>query len=193
MPQCPRCEALMDAVELICPQCGHRLKEEIVYRAGYEPQELLDLGLSPRFVTFIFLESKPKPFDYWCDSPHAGWACAIPREVSGVYPLWCCGSDPTVLWMRRGRIEFVQLYHDDPTVRFLARTEQGLLAHLFIRLLESADWHHPESVSRLRPMAELTGFHHFDQLCAWYQHLDERDNYSEQFDLLMLFMDGRTN
>jgi hypothetical protein len=92
---CPRCEAVMDAVEVVCPQCGHRHREQVVYRAGYEPQELLDLGLSPRLVQFVFLDPKPDPFRYWCEGREAGWACVIPPDVDGVYPLWTCDADVT--------------------------------------------------------------------------------------------------
>ena len=42
--------------------------EEIVYRADYSPQELLDLGLSPQFVAFVFLDPKPAGFRYRCES-----------------------------------------------------------------------------------------------------------------------------
>src|SRR5262249_49911853 len=141
------------------PQCGHRLKEDVVYRAEYSPQELLDLGLSPKFVEFVFLDPKPEGFRYRCESRHSGWACFVPKDVSGVYPLWTSNADVTALWMRRGRLEFVTLYHDDPEPRFLARTEQGLLVQLFLGLLESEDWHNPaQSLSRLQRMADVTGF-----------------------------------
>jgi hypothetical protein len=167
---CPRCEALMDADEVACPRCGHRLKEEVVYRADYEPQGLLDLGLSPQFVEFVFLDPKPGRFQYWCESRHAGWACFVPEDVSGVYPLWSRNSDVTALWMRRGRLEFVTLCHDDPKPRFLARTEQGLLAQLFLGLLEAEDWRdHEQSLGRLRQMADVAGFRHLDKLTAWHE------------------------
>jgi hypothetical protein len=99
----------MDAVEVVCPQCGHRLREETIYRANYGTQELLALGLSPKLVDFVFAEPKPEGFEFWCQSRHSGWACFVPAEVRGVYPLWCCGSNVTALWMRAGLLEFVKL------------------------------------------------------------------------------------
>src|SRR5437016_1848910 len=131
MSLCPRCDTQMDADEGACPQCGHRLQKEVVYRADYERPELLDLGLSSKFVDFVFLDPKPRQFRYLCESRHSGWACFVPNDVSSVYPLWSCNADVTALWMRRGRLEFVELYHDDPEPRFLARTEQGVLAQVF--------------------------------------------------------------
>ena len=86
MPLCSCCEAVMDDGELACPQCGHQLKEVGIYHADYSPQELLDLGLSPKFVEFVFLDPKPEGFRYRCESRHSGWACFVPKGVSGVYP-----------------------------------------------------------------------------------------------------------
>jgi hypothetical protein len=58
MPFCPRCHAMVKQGELACWQCGHGLNEKLIYRADYSPQDLLNLGLSPKFVEFVFLDPK---------------------------------------------------------------------------------------------------------------------------------------
>src|SRR5262245_32097611 len=104
MPFCPRCHAVMDDEEIACPRCGHRLKEDSVYRADYQPQELLDLGLSPKFVEFVILDAKPKRFRNWCEPRDSGWPCFIPEQVSAVYPLWTRNTDVFAVWVCEGRI-----------------------------------------------------------------------------------------
>jgi hypothetical protein len=182
MPSCPRCEAAMDMGELACPQCGHRLKEEVVYRADYKREELLELGLSPKFVDFVFLDPKPSHFRYWCEPRHSGWACFVPKDVSGVYPLWTCNADVIALWMRRGRLEFVKLYHDDPEPVHVAWTEQGMLAELFRQLLEAENWHNPEEVlTRLRQAAKTAGFRHLDELNEWHNQNAGASDFHERW------------
>src|SRR5262245_32636713 len=164
MPFCPRCHALMDGEEIACPRCGHRLQEDSVYRAEYEPQELLDLGLSPKFVEFVFLDPKPRRLRNWCEPRESGWPCSIPGSVSAVYPLWTRNADVFAVWVCEGRVEFVRLCHDDPAPRLLSRSEQGLLADLFLALLEAG-----ESLDNLRRLAEVAGFRHVDALHQWQQ------------------------
>jgi hypothetical protein len=160
-----------------------RLKEEVVYRADYKREELLELGLSPRFVDFVFLDPKPKQFRYLCDFRHSGWACFIPKDVSGIWPLWTCNSNVIALWMRRGRLEFIKLYHDDPEPLHIAWTEQGLLAKLFCQLLEAENWHDPEvALCRLRQAAEVAGFRHMDELNEWHKQNGAAPDFYERWD-----------
>ena len=186
MAFCPRCETVMEVQEVVCPKCGHRLTREVVYRPDFSPQEILDLGLSPKFVEFALLDPKPDGFEFWCDSRHAGWACFVPEDVSRVYPLWSCNADVTALWMRCGRLEFVKLYHDDPEWRVLARTEQGLLLDLFRALLESEDWLDPkECIRRLQKLADVAGFHHLSELNEWHQRNGGSSEFQELWDRLV--------
>jgi hypothetical protein len=182
----------MDEDEIACPQCGHRLKEGVVYRDDYEPQELLDLGLSPRFVGFVFLDPKPKAFRHWCESRDRGWACFVPEDVSGVYPLWTCNADVTALWMRRGKLEFVELSHDDPEPQVLARTEQGVLTDLFLHLLESEDWRDPaQSRARLREIADIAGFRHLDELNEWHERNGGASDFQKQWKQFVASIDKK--
>src|SRR5436305_916908 len=138
MPFCPRCHALLPAEGVTCPRCGHR-ETDRVYRADYEPQELLDLGLAPKFVEFVFLDPKPRQFRNWCEPREDGGPCFVPDDVSAVYPLWTRNADVFALWVRDGQIEYVRLSHDTPEPELQARSEQGLLAHLFLALLEKGE------------------------------------------------------
>jgi hypothetical protein len=180
----------MDPGEVACPQCGHRLEEDSVYRADYDRQELLDLGLSPTLVEFVFTELKPKPFTNWCESRDAGWPCFIPEDVSAVFPLWSCNADITALWVRQGQREFVKLYHDDPGVVFLAKTEQGLLARLFVPLVEAEDWKDEKaSRRRLRQAAGRVGFQHLDEVLALYEQPDGDEDFGGRLDRLVRSLD----
>ena len=176
MPNCPRCNALMDDDELACPGCGHRLKEDSVYRAHYEPRELLDLGLSAKFVEFVFLDPKPKPFRYWCEPRESGWPCFVPKSVSAVYPLWTRNADVFAVWVRDGRTEFVRLCHDNPEPQVVARNEQGLLADLFLALLGT-----DEPLKNLRKLAGVAGFRHMDELEQWVQKNGSARDFRERW------------
>jgi hypothetical protein len=172
----------MDPEENACPQCGHRLKEDLVYRADNEPQELLDLGLSPKFVEFVFLDPKPRKFRSWCEPRGSGWPCHVPEDVDSVYALWTCNADVTAVWKRRGKLEFVKLYHDDPALTVVARTEQGLLADLFRQLLESEDWDDPDSaLKRLRENAEVAGFKYLEELNEWHEQNGNAPDFSDRW------------
>jgi hypothetical protein len=182
----------MDDDETACPQCGHRLKEDTVYRSDYQPQELLDLGLSPELVAFVFLDPKPEPFRYWCEPRGRGWACYVPEDVSGVYPLWTCNADVIALWMRRGKLEFVELYHDEPGPHFLARTEQGLLAELFLHVSEAEDWQDPaQSLARLRQAADVAGFRHLDELNKWHEQNGNASDFQKRWEQFVASLDKK--
>jgi hypothetical protein len=160
----------MDPDEATCAQCGHRPGGDGPYRPGYTREDLLALGLTPRFVAFVFVEPKPRPFTNWCEPREAGWPCALPEDAEAVYPLWTCNADVTAAVLRGGRVTFMELNHDDPEPVPLADTEQGLLVRLFVSLIESPSAT-PES---LRRAAALAGFRHLDELVAWHER-DEED------------------
>jgi hypothetical protein len=169
---CPRCHASALTGDQLCWQCGRGLDEPIIYRTDFSRQDLIHLGLSPKFADFVFLEPKPYRLRYRCESRHSGWVCFVPDDVEIVYPLWTCNADVTALWVRQGRQEFVNLYHDDPETLLLANTEQGLLLHLFLALLESEDWNNPaQALGRLEQLAEIAGFRCLKELHEWHQQL----------------------
>jgi hypothetical protein len=182
----------MDEGEVACPQCGHHQEQDTVYRANAGRDELLALGLSPTLVDFVFLEPKPKPFTSWCEPRENGWPSFLPPDVSAVYPLWSCNADLTVLWVRRGDREFVKLHHDDPTVDRLAKSEQGLLARLFVPLIEAQDWRRrADAERRLRQAADLVGFRYLDKLRELYDEHAAADDFNQRLDRLVAWLDRR--
>jgi len=188
---CPRCGAEMDADETACPRCGRRLDEQTAYRAAYDPQDLLNLGLSPTLVEFIFLEPKPKLFASQCEPRDAGWACRIPDDVTAAWPLWSYNADVIAVWLRRGQREFVRLPHDDPEPVPLAKTEGGLLARLFVRLIEREDWKNRKAcLRRLRTAAALVGFRSLDRVVAWHDQCGAAADFRARLDRLIQELDG---
>jgi hypothetical protein len=164
----------MDPDEVACAQCGHRLSGDGPYRADCTPEDLLAAGLTRPFVAFVFTEPKPRPFTNWCEPRGAGWPCALPEDAEAVYPLWTRNADVTAAVVRGGRLTFMELNHDDPEPVELAATEQGLLARLFVSLIESPS----ATPAGLRRAAALAGFRHLDELLAWH----ERDEGADPFE-----------
>jgi hypothetical protein len=192
MPFCPRCDAEMDAEERACPQCGGSLDDQPAYRAEYHCQELFDLGLSPELVAFVLLEPKPKPFASQCEPRDAGWACHIPDDVSAAYPLWSYNADVIAVWVRGGKREFVRLFHDDPEPAPLAMTEQGLLARLFVRLIEREDWKNRKAcLRRLRQAAARVGFRALDSLVAWHDQYGAAADFQHRLDQFIRTLDDQ--
>jgi hypothetical protein len=181
----------MDADEKACPRCGLRLDEPSAYRAAYEPQELLNLGLSPTLVEFIFLEPKPKPFVSQCEPRDAGWACHIPDDVTAAWPLWTYNADVIAVWLRGGQRDFVQLPHDDPEPVPLAKTQEGLLARLFVTLIEDEDWKNRKAcLRRLRTAAARVGFRSLDRVVAWHDQFGAAADFHARLERLIAELDG---
>jgi hypothetical protein len=186
MPPCPQCRFPMDPDEVACGRCGHRPGGGGTYRSDCSREDLLALGLTADFVGFVFLEPKPRPFASWCEPRGSGWPCALPEDADAVFPLWSCNGDVTAAVVRGGRAAFVKLRHDDPTPEPLARSEQGLLARLFVGLIES-----PRATPRgLRQAAQAAGFRHLDELVAWHERGGGED-FEEQLDQFVRALDER--
>jgi hypothetical protein len=175
----------MDPDEVACAQCGHDLRPDSTYRKAYTRDELLAIGLTPALVDFVFMDSKPRPFTYWCEPRDAGWPAAWPEDANAVYPLWTCNADVTAACVRSGRVEFIKLCHDDPEPIPLATTEQGLLARLFVPLIES-----PRATPEgLRRAAALVEFRHLDELTKWHNRNGARRDFRAQLDRLVQSLD----
>ena len=165
MPRCPQCNYPMDADEAACGRCGYRPGGDGPYRADYAREDLLALGLTSGFVDFVFLDPKPRLFASWCEPRESGWPCAPPEDADAVFPLWSCNADVTAAVVRGGRVEFVEFPHDDPEPKPLARSEQGLLARLFVPIIES-----PRATRKgLREAAQAAGFRFLDELVKWHE------------------------
>jgi hypothetical protein len=179
----------VDLDEETCARCGHNLRAEAVYRTAYTREDLLALGLTPALVSFVFTEEKPRPFTNWCEPREAGWPCVCPADATAIYPLWTCNADVTTVCLRAGRLEFLELRHDDPEPTFLAATEQGLLARLFVPILESPS----ATPARLKTAAALVGFQHLDGLLRWHKRNGSRSDFAEQLNRFVRSIDeGKT-
>lgn len=193
---CAACFGEMPPNAKVCPGCGHRPTDADVVKTRYKARELLDLGLSEPLVKFVMEEPRTGIFTYWCEDKYGGWLCSIPTDVTAVYPLWSCNGDLTVLWVRNGNREFVRTYHDDPESRFLAFTEQGLLARLFHRVMESQDWNTPSEVADseqvLMAAAKRLGFTYMQEFLDLYMQSDkDPDGYSQRIEKLILSIDKK--
>jgi hypothetical protein len=181
----------MDDGEVACPQCGYSKEEPTAYRTDYVPQDLLDLGLSPAFVEFVCLDPKPKPLSSQCEPREYGWPCFVPEDVTVVFPLWSYNADITAVWLRDGQRVFVTLCHDDPTPVVLARTDRGLLARLFVRLIEDEDWKDRKaSLRRLREAAAVAGFNSLDRVVKWHDRHGASSDFKERLDQLVHSLDA---
>jgi hypothetical protein len=181
----------MDDGEVACPQCGYSKGQPTAYRTDYAAQELLDVGLSPDFVEFVFLDPKPKPLSSQCEPREYGWPCFVPEDVTVAFPLWSYNADITAVWLRAGQREFVKLCHDDPAPVVLARTDQGLLARLFVRLIEREDWEDRKaSLRRLRKAAALAGFASLNRVVEWHDRHGASSDFKERLDQLVRSLDG---
>ncbi|PQO43869.1 hypothetical protein [Blastopirellula marina] len=115
------------------------------------------LNLQPAFIDFVFAESKPACFDFRCEPAENGWTCFIPDEIDVAYPLWSANADQTLLLVRSDGCYYGHGYHDDPTVAYVSRTSQGLLAELFIAMYESET-----EISELQNAAEFASFRYLN-------------------------------
>jgi hypothetical protein len=143
-------------------------------------------GLSATFVGFVFLEPKPRPFTSWCEPRGSGWLAELPESAEAIFPLWTCNADVTAAVSSGGRGRFFKLRHDDPQPEHLADTEQGLLARLFVGLIESPR----ATTGGLHQAAQVAGFLHLDELVARHEAGGEGP-YHDRINLFVRGLDGR--
>ncbi len=144
---------------------------------------LISQGVDPDFADLI---TNPKQFarnfDIFVGKTY--WDYFIPKGVRNVVPLWDQNADSYVRWERNGVVEFVKLYHDDPEWRFIAKSEQGLMAVLYQQYWES-DWIEDEEEfnQSCRQLAQLMGFKYwetaeellrrdYDEFLTWAKNLE---------------------
>jgi hypothetical protein len=138
-----------------------------------------DLGFDAGFIEFIFAESRPPCFEYCLEPPGNGWTCHIPDEYEAAYPLWSQNGDQTLVCVSGQNIYFINGYHDDPDVTVKSRTDQGLLAEIFIDMYESE-----ESEEALREASLFSGFAHLDQVLEFCEREGGNDYDDERKQLI---------
>lgn len=140
---------------------------------GYD--ELIEKGISASLAHFITATGHPiEDFDIFVRPLRApdefcSWDYHVPPGVEDAVGLWEYNADVYCRWRRRGRIEFVLLFHDDPEHELLAWTEQGLLAHLVRQYLEVYDGPKGGELA----FVEYVGFRHMDKLEAFFDRWTE--------------------
>jgi hypothetical protein len=153
--------------------------------------ELMALGLSENLATFVREHPRDGVFWFWCGENNSRWPAdvpwlyATPDDVTDVYPLWNRDAEQCVLWIKNGERQFVWQYHDDPEHSVIARSEQGLLADLFITLYENE-----AEVDALRDAAVVVGFSHLDRMIAFCEAWGRSGDYSERHRRLIDEIDG---
>jgi hypothetical protein len=182
--------------ETVCGRCGRSLAEEAVFKPTYRRDDLLELGLSPMLVDFVFRENKPCFTGLSFEPKDDGGPCYFPEDVTLAYPLWSCDGDLTAVWKRGGKREFVKLYHHDPDHGYLAQTEQAFIAMLLVPVMERLDWHTPEQVAASgRAWADAATQLNFEYvgeflaLCA--QAVDDPDGHWKRIIQAIAKIDGR--
>jgi hypothetical protein len=91
--------------------------------------------------------------------------------------------------VRGGQVSFVELNHDDPEPVPLADTEQGLLARLFVSLIESPS----ATPEGLRKAADLAGFRHLDELVAWHERDEGSGSFQDRLRQFVRALDERAS
>jgi hypothetical protein len=191
---CAKCFTEMKPEDSECGYCGHRPTEQDVFKTRYGEKDLTKLGLSEKLIAFVMTEPRQGIFTYRCEEKYGGWPSHVPEDVTAVYPLWSCNGDLTVVWIRAGHREFVRLYHDDPDVTLLARSEQGLLAKLFLPLMEGLSWNDATEVAasekKLVEASATLNFKYIGEFIELYARSgDDPDGYTERINHLMSEID----
>lgn len=145
-------------------------------------EEFTAEGLSPTTARFLTASSHPIPnFDIFVRPVNPRWDYWSPDEVANVVGLWDENADPYCRWTRRGTIEFVHIYHDEPGFRVVAESEQGILAYLFEEYYEFVDWHNEsEACQEVRKFGDYIGFKGTGELVRlldYYARNSDREQY----------------
>ena len=142
-----------------------------VVQEGQRLDMLRRLGLSEALVRQSTGERLHPLFEFRCQGPpfysYHGAGCP---EGPALAPLWDCGDSVTGVWIRGGRVDFIEF--DIEAVaeyRVLAHTEQGLWATVFVNLYEDRDDLGSEA---FRDAARAVGFRFLDRLVAAYDSAD---------------------
>ncbi|HTK75143.1 MAG TPA: hypothetical protein VL371_07770 [Gemmataceae bacterium] len=129
------------------------------------------LGLSEALVRQSSGEPVHPLLAFRCQGPpfysYHGAACP---EGPPLAPLWDCGGSVTGVWVRGGRLEFIEFSieaHEEYTI--LAHTEQGLWAAVFVNLYEDRDDLGPDAFG---DAARAVGFRYLDRLVTSYGSAD---------------------
>lgn len=142
-----------------------------VVREEHRIEELQKLGLSESLIRLSEGKIPDETFQYRCKTPFYAYHGSRLPDGEIIVPLWDCGDFVTAV---RGptadKLEFIRFgieYVDE--FQIIARTEQGLLAHLLVELFEDNDEWTPRE---FEVPANLVGFRYMSTLVAEYNSSD---------------------
>lgn len=134
-------------------------------------KELQRLGLSESLIRLSEGMTPNEIFKYRCKTPFYVYHGSRLPEGEAIVPLWDCGDVVTaVRGPSSNKLEFIRFgieYVDE--FQIIARTEQGMLAHLFVELFEDNDEWTPREFDE---PANLVGFRYMPMLVAEYNSSD---------------------
>lgn len=135
-------------------------------------EELRRLGISDPVIRQSASEEVHPIFSTRCKPPFYSYHGAVCPAGPPLVPLWDSGDTVTAVWQPDDRLEFIEFRIEcRGEYQVLARTEQGLLANLFVNLLEDEDDVGPE---QRETAATLIGFRFLPEVIAAYQAADHK-------------------
>ena len=144
-----------------------RLKVFMPVVAEHERKELLRrFGISDRVVEQSTDSSRHTLLDYRCKTPWYPYNGAGCPEGLPVVPIWECGDIITAVRGYPDGLEFIRYGIEWPDeCERIAVTEQGMLAHLFVDLIEDND---EFQVDDFMDVADSIGFRFLATVFARY-------------------------
>jgi hypothetical protein len=152
-------------------------------------EALRRLGISEAVIELAAGKNRRAAFEYECSEPYMIYGCMVVPAGDPLVPLWedRCGG---VTAVRPGQIglEFVEFSVEAPEdYRIVAKSEQGLLAHLFLILYEGSDA--PPKEAALPQDAASVGFQYYADLVSAYSAHEHR-NFEQHEAFVRAFVNG---
>ena len=122
-----------------------------------------EIELDERLIELIFADTVPECFEYRIEPIEGSWTCNIPDEYDVAYPIWSCNGDQTLVCLKGKETHFIEGYHDDPEIKRVSRTTQGLLAYILLNWFEGDE---PEDVQEA---ANACGFKHAELVIDYFE------------------------
>jgi hypothetical protein len=147
------------------------------------------LGISDAVIDLAAGKNRRAIFDYYCTPPYMIYECVVVPAGNPLVPLWeDRGGGATAVRPGETGLEFIEFSVEAPEeYRIVARTEQGLLAHLFITLYEACD--SPAKEAALPEDATSVGFQYCSELVSAYDAAEHR-TFEAHEAFVRAFVDG---
>ncbi len=110
----------------------------------------------------------------------SSWDYPIPDNVSDVLPIYGHNSNMTVRWKRNGEVEYVDIHHDGPDWHLVARSEQGLIAHIlfaWVEMMMCTEEEYKKYSGMWHSLANKLEFNYVAEFWAWVNCEVEDENW----------------